>query len=78
MKYHLKAADSEWAIERSNDKSWVLNIRTEGDWRPVGTYKSPNEAAVTVGAKMSDGSVGGEHHLNRLRFVLSSWETIEQ
>jgi|HubBroStandDraft_1064217.scaffolds.fasta_scaffold960924_1 hypothetical protein len=74
MRYHLKDADSEWAIERSGNERWVLNKRTEGDWQPVGTYRSPNEAAVTVGAQMTAGSRRGERHLSRLKFVLSSWQ----
>jgi hypothetical protein len=74
MKYHLKEADSEWAIERTGEESWVLNRRTEGDWCSVGTYRSPNEAAVTAGATMTAGSRHGERHLSRLKFVLSSWQ----
>jgi hypothetical protein len=79
IKYHLKAPDAEWEIERSGDESsWSLNKRTEGDWRLVGTYRCPNEAAVTVGAKLTVSSKRDERHLSRLRFVLSRWEAVEQ
>lgn len=78
MEYHLKASDAEWKIEPSSEEYWVLKKRTEVDWSAVGIYKSPNEAAVMVGAMMTVASRFGERHLNRLRFVLSGWEMVEQ
>jgi hypothetical protein len=74
MRYHFKAPDAEWAIEGSNDTSWVLNKLTQGDWHRIGCYRSPNEAAVTVGAQVAGRLAHGQRHLSRLKFVLSSWK----
>ncbi|MFZ1056598.1 MAG: hypothetical protein WAN79_13080 [Opitutaceae bacterium] len=78
MKYHIKAVDSEWEIEPSNDKAWVLKKRAGNDCLAIGTYKSPNEAAVMAGARMTSSVRFGRRHFERLKFVLSSWEVVEQ
>jgi hypothetical protein len=77
MNYLLKEADTEWRIEPSIAEAWILKQRTTADWSPVGTYKSPTEAAVSVGAKMTASSRTGQRHRNRLKFVLSRWDIIE-
>lgn len=78
MKYYMKEADTEWEIEPSDGMAWVLKRRTETGWCAIGTYRSPNEAAVNVGAKMAASFKMGARHLNRLRFVLSSWKVVER
>lgn len=78
MKYHLKAANAEWTIEPWNQNSWVLKERTEADWRAVGTFSTPNEAAAIVGALKAKASDWRERHNARLGFVLSCWEMSEQ
>lgn len=48
------------------------------DWSAIGIFRTPTEAAVTAGARMAASWKFGERRLNRRRFVLSSWEIIEQ
>jgi len=78
MKYHMRAANAEWAIEPTAKDSWVLKERAEADWRAVGTFRTPNEAAVIAGARRAKASDLRERHHARLRCVLSCWETLEQ
>lgn len=77
MKYKLIATGAEWTIEPMSKESWVLKKRKAEDWCAVGTYRSPNEAAAMVGARMTANVKLGDRHLNRLNFVLSNWDIVE-
>jgi len=77
MKYHMKSGFGEWTIEPLPGEVWVLKEKTAVDWCPVGTYRTPNEAAVIVGARRSEASDWRERHHARLKWVLSCWEAFE-
>jgi hypothetical protein len=78
MKYRMKTANAEWTIEPSSMESWILKERAEADWCAVGTFRTPNEAAVVVGARSAGVSDTCDRPHARLRCVLSCWETLEQ
>jgi len=78
MKYKLNSTDVEWTIEPVSDDAWLLTKRSESELRAVGTFRTPNEAAVVAGAEMTAGKRFGERYLNRLRYVLSVWDVIER
>lgn len=78
MKYRLEGTGTEWTIEPATNERWVLKRRSEAEWLDVGTYKTPNEAAAIAGARMAKAVNRIERHVNRLRFVLSSWDVVEQ
>jgi hypothetical protein len=75
MKYHLKEARVEWAIEAANNEAWILKKKDEGDWQTVGTYRSPHEAAVIAGARKRGASPKMLRVTESRRFVLSGWST---
>ncbi len=77
MKYKLVVMGAEWRIEPTTKESWVLKRRAADDWCAVGTYRSPNEAAAMAGARMTANVRLGDRHLNRLRYVLSGWDVVE-
>jgi len=78
MKYKLNATDVEWTIESVSDEAWLLTKRSENELHAVGTFKTPNEAAVVVGAAMTAEKRIGQRYLNRLRYVLSGWDIVER
>jgi len=75
MKYHLKAARAEWAIEAANNEAWVLKTRNDGDWQTVGFYRSPHEAAVIAGARERGDVPKMLRVVESRRFVLSGWSS---
>ncbi len=77
MKYKLNATDIEWTIESVGDDAWLLVRKSVGDLRAVGTFRTPNEAAVAAGAEMTANKRVGERYLRRLRYVLSGWDVVE-
>jgi hypothetical protein len=74
MKYYMKATDAEYTIEPSSSESWELKERTETTSCSVGVFKTPNEAAVVVGAREIKTSEHYGRRLSRRSWVLSSWQ----
>jgi hypothetical protein len=78
MKYRLNVTDVEWTIESVSDEAWLLTKKMDGGFHAVGTFRTPNEAAVFAGAEMTSVRRYGERYLDRLRYVLSGWTVEEQ
>jgi hypothetical protein len=76
MKYHLKDTDAEWAIEAANQESWVLRKKEEDQWKTIGTFRTPNEAAVMAGATRASVSKPERDGRVRRKYILSSWESV--
>jgi hypothetical protein len=75
MRYHLRSAESEWTIEPSDVSTWVLKERTEEEWRELGTYSTPTEAAVKVGANAAKSPDLRDRRGQMRHYVLSCWDT---
>jgi hypothetical protein len=78
MKYYMKATDAEYTIEPSSSESWELKERTETASCSVGTFKTPNEAAVVLGARKVKTPERYGRRLSRRLWVLSSWQVCQQ